>query len=251
MSEADLNEREITEIKRPELTSTQLAVQASDARKNALQQEMDLLTEMIGKISNIDGNDWLVVENVPAIAYLLTKMPLAKGATLSYPEAMAMAFTCVSEKANPWTGEVYRTGPFRFGTNVQQKINKLRREGIQVGVPSFDPQFRDWPAGKKLTRYDYVTKREISFDMPREPGMTCNLPLGKSLVSQTVWLIENFVSSNDNWYSRMDHMLQVRALGRCVTFGGGEGVSDNVGVDTPEDTKEVEVSEIPKIKVSK
>jgi hypothetical protein len=229
-------------------SETRLAVQASDARKTNAQQEIELLTE---KISAITGKDWLLVENVPSIAYVLTKMPLAKGATLSYVEAIAMAFTAITEGANPFTGELYRTGPFRFATNVQAKINKLRKQGIQVGVPQFEPRIRDWPEGKKLTRYDVVTRREVAFSMPNEPGMTCKLPIGRDSVSQTVWLIENYVATNANWFERMDHMLQVRALGRCVTFGGGEGVSEPIGLDAPEDVKQVEETEFPKIKVSK
>jgi hypothetical protein len=231
------------------ISETQLAVQVSEARKNSAQQEIELLTE---KISCITGKDWLLVENVPSIAYVLTKMPLAKGATLSYVEAIAMAFTAITEGANPFTGELYRTGPFRFATSVQGKVNKLRKYGIKVGVPSFTPKNRPWPQGRKLTRYDSISRREVAFDMPEEPGMQCDLPLGKDgIATQTVWLCDNYVATNQNWYDRIEHMLMVRALGRCVTFGCGEGVSDQIGIEAPEDTKEISETESPRISVKK
>jgi hypothetical protein len=234
-------------ITAPQMSTTQLAVQASDARKVGLQLQTDLLAKVVNQ-------QWDSPDNQPlAMAFLLTHMPLAKGATMSLPEALAFYLTAIAEGANPFTGELYRTGAWRFATNVQAKINKLRKMGIDVGVPKFTKKEREWPKidGKPKKLIRYVNNQAVSFDMEKEPGVVCEITIGKSPVEQEVWLIGEYMPNNQNWYDRMDHMLQVRALGRCVTFGGGEGVSDQVGVDAPEDVKQVEEVETPKIKVSK
>lgn len=201
----------------------QLALVRSKAAELAEQKSNDVL-------SAISTYDWKAVKP-PELAAILSKVPFkAKVGEPDYYlkpwQAMVFAMRCYELGLSPFSNEVW-FNPQNNKVNVsfEGKQKLARDRGYNFGPPQFIREMRDknLPAGMP----------DLAGDPKKEVGVKCRMsvsgPAGKEFAEYTAWLSEWYVPSSPVWKSKPEHMLQLRAAEKCLSFASGTGSSEMPG----------------------
>lgn len=179
----------------------------------------------IEKFSQVTTLDW---KNIPPpmLAQLLVNIPF-KGATgepdyyLQPWQAMIFALRAFELGLSPFSNEIW-FNPKNNKTNVsfEGKLKLARMHGMKLSPPVF----KRIPAeeSKPLVAYKCTI---ISPDGPCE---------------YTATLKEWMVAKSPVWREKPDHMLQLRAAEKCLSFATGSGSSELMGEQDLQAGKEVE-----------
>lgn len=160
----------------------------------------------------MDWKQW----RLPVTAALLARIPQKGGRDGDYfltrEEAAVWAIVSYEMNLSPFTGDTYfMRGSNRVNVTLQGKLKRARQEGFNLGAPKFERLPAD------------ITKPCV--------GYKCILPVSNGKQSGQVeyaaMLTEWMMPSNPNWKTRTEHMLQVRAFEKAVSFASGVGVSEN------------------------
>jgi hypothetical protein len=199
-----------------------LAIQTSTQEK--------LQAKQLEQLSEMSSFDWKAVPP-PMLAQMLVQMPF-KGAAgepdyfLAPWQAMVFAMRCFELGLSPFSNEVW-FNPKNNKTNVtfEGKLKLARKQGLNLGPPRFERIPAD--ATKPLVAY------------------RCRIHSPNGDCEYTATLKEWQVTTSPVWKAKPDHMLQLRAAEKCLSFASGIGASELPGEGDL--GKEPERSELPTI----
>jgi hypothetical protein len=179
----------------------------------AAQQAIALREEkQMAMLEKMDTFDWKALAP-PVMAQILTKVPF-KGKDgvpeyLTLTEAMIFAIRCYELGLSPISGEVWfdkRT--CKTNVTTEGKLKLARKNGFNFGPPKF-------------------TRVERQMNGRQDHGYTCSMSVnGSERAEYTAYLSEWMVAASPVWKTKPDHMLQLRAMEKCISFASGTGVSE-------------------------
>ncbi len=182
----------------------------------ALQTETQnkLQAKQLEQLNAMSSFDWKAVPP-PMLAQMLVQMPF-KGGTgepdyfLAPWQAMVFAMRCFELGLSPFSNEVW-FNPKNNKTNVtfEGKLKLARKQGLNLGPPQFERIPED------------VTKPLVAYKC------TINSPTGPC--QYIAYLKDWQVPTSPVWKAKPDHMLQLRAAEKCLSFASGIGSSELPG----------------------
>ena len=177
------------------------------------------------KLSGLTSLDWKQIPP-PMLAQILVSIPF-KGSSdqpdyyLTPVQGMIFALRCFELGLSPFSNEVW-FNPKNNKVNVtfEGKLKLARMNGMRLSPPLFERLPAD--ATKPLVAYK----------------CTIQAPHGKC--EYTATLKEWAVAKSPVWREKPDHMLQLRAAEKCLSFATGSGSSELMGEQDLQTGKEVE-----------
>ena len=177
------------------------------------------------KLSGLTSLDW---KNIPPpmLAQLLVNIPF-KGASgdpdyfLQPWQAMIFALRAFELGLSPFSNEVW-FNPKNNKTNVsfEGKLKLARMHGMKLSPPKF----------KRVPEDE--TKPLVAY--------TCTIKTPDGECEYTATLKEWRMPSSPVWRDKPEHMLQLRAAEKCLSFATGSGSSELMGEQDLQTGKEVE-----------
>ncbi|MBO0887483.1 hypothetical protein J2P12_00120 [Candidatus Bathyarchaeota archaeon] len=189
-------------------SAIQKAVEIQKATQEALQKKQ------IEQLNEISSFDWKAVPP-PMLAQMLVQMPFKGGAGepdyfLAPWQAMVFAMRCFELGLSPFSNEVW-FNPKNNKVNVtfEGKLKLARKQGLDLGPPTFERIPKD--PDKPLVAY------------------RCTISSPNGNCQYTATLKEWQVLTSPVWKAKPDHMLQLRAAEKCLSFASGIGTSELPG----------------------
>ncbi len=183
-----------------------LAIKA-DAQERLQSKQL----ESLGQIANFD---WKAVPP-PMLAQMLVNIPFKGGQGepdyfLAPWQAMIFAMRCYELGLSPFSNEVW-FNPKNNKTNVtfEGKLKLARLQGLNLSPPHLERIPTD--TSKPLLAYKCTIKT---------PSGNCEY---------TATLKDWMQSKSAVWREKPDHMLQLRAAEKCLSFASGIGSSELMG----------------------
>jgi len=177
------------------------------------------------KLSGITSLDWKAIPP-PMLSQILVAIPFRGSGSdpdyyLTPVQGMIFALRCFELGLSPFSNEVW-FNPKNNKVNVtfEGKLKLARMNGQNLSPPLFERQPAD--VSKPLLAYK----------------CTIVAPHGKC--EYTATLKEWRVASSPVWRDRPDHMLQLRAAEKCLSFATGSGSSELMGEQDLQTGKEAE-----------
>jgi len=166
------------------------------------------------KLNAVASLDWKAVPP-PVLAQVLTQMPF-KGKTgepdyfLKPWQALVFAMRCYELGLSPFSNEVW-FNPVNNKVNVsfEGKLKLARKNGLNLSPPKFERIPAD--ATQPLVAY------------------RCTMMSPTGLCEYTATLKEWKVATSPVWREKQEHMLQLRAAEKCLSFASGIGSSELMG----------------------
>jgi len=200
--------------------------QATQDSQNKLQvAKLDLAAEQerksLEKLNAVASLDW---KNIPppVLAQVLTQMPFKGSGTdpdyfLKPWQALVFAMRCYELGLSPFSNEVW-FNPKNNKVNVtfEGKLKLARKQGLNLGPPRFEVLKRPFPKGRMIAGFD------------QDQGQKCSMTTSNQgdPAEYTAWLSEWYVPASPVWKAKPDHMLQLRAAEKCLSFASGIGSSE-------------------------
>jgi hypothetical protein len=170
--------------------------------------------EQLERLSSISSLDWKSIPP-PMLAQLLVNMPF-KGQSgepdfyLEPWQAMVFAIRCYELELSPFSNEVwFNPKNNKVNQTFEGKLKRARMQGMNLSPPTFKRIPED--ATKPLVAYE------------------CTIKTPQGPCSYTATLKEWKMPSSPVWRDRPDHMLQLRAAEKCLSFATGSGASELMG----------------------
>lgn len=214
---------------------------AEIVKNDAIQQREQKGMEAINAIAEFD---WTHVPP-PQLASLLTRIPFKAGGSdpdyyLQPWQAMIFAMRCFELGLSPFSGEVWFNPKVnKVNVTLEGKMKLARKAGMNFGPPHYERVERKgrFVPNTKIEDYGYRCTMSVAIGSKREQA------------EYTAWLSEWMVPTSPVWKSKPDHMLQLRALEKCISFASGTGASEMMG-ERDIDPGTGSVPEMPQIEVT-
>jgi hypothetical protein len=189
-------------------------------------------------MESMDKLDWKDLKP-PVIATVLAKIPRrGRGGEMVFlkpVQALIFALRCYELGLSPFGNEVW----FNADTNtvnitLEGKRKLAHDKGYKFGPCQFKRQIRDWPSAKQKPA-----------GIAQDIGYTCQLPVHgwDKPTEYTAWLSEWYMPRSPVWQEKPEHMLQVRAQEKAISFATGVGASEMPGDD------DIAGAEVPQVEV--
>jgi hypothetical protein len=168
----------------------------------------------LAKFENISSLDWKQIPP-PMLAQILVSIPFKGSGSdpdyyLTPVQGMIFALRCFELGVSPFSNEVwFNSKNNKVNVTFEGKLKLARMNGLNLSPPLFERVPSD--PGKPLVAY----------------RCTIMAPHGKC--EYTATLKEWMVSSSPVWKAKPDHMLQLRAAEKCLSFATGSGASELPG----------------------
>lgn len=179
-----------------------------------------LQNKQLEAIAGISSLDWTNIPP-PILAQLLVQMPFKGGSNepdfyLAPWQALVFAMRCYELGLSPFSNEVW-FNPKNNKVNItfEGKLKLARKQGLDLGPPKFERLTRKMPGNKPGEDYGY--KCTMTTSRNGDPA------------EYTAWHSEWAVASSPVWKAKPDHMLQLRAAEKCLSFASGIGSSELMG----------------------
>lgn len=197
------------------------AIEIKQQRSEALQSRQ---LEALGKVESLD---WTKVPP-PLLAQVLVNMPFKGGSGdpdyyLQPWQALVFAMRCFELGLSPFSNEVW-FNPKNNKVNVtfEGKLKLARKQGLELGPPHFERVEKKTADGKPV----FAPGSKFP-----DWGYRCTMTTTRNgdLAEYTAWYSEWNVPKSPVWQSKPDHMLQLRAAEKCLSFASGIGSSELMG----------------------
>lgn len=192
------------------------AAVAEAKEERALVKTTESTNAALALPTSMDWKKW----ELPMTAALLAQIPMPSrdgDKYLSPQQAAIWAIVSYEQGLSPFTGETwFNPQNNKVNLTLQGKLTRARNLGMKLGAPTFERIPAD------------ATKPCIAYK--------CILPTSNGKVEYTATLAEWLMPTNPNWKNRPEHMLQVRAYEKAVSFAAGVGASEDPGDRDIEDT---------------
>lgn len=196
------------------LSSPQFNTPRELAKANFAEEQERKSLEKLNAVASLD---W---KNIPppVLAQVLTQMPFKGSGTepdyfLKPWQALVFAMRCYELGLSPFSNEVW-FNPKNNKVNVtfEGKLKLARKQGLNLGPP----------------RFERVTRKYQGKD---DWGYTCKMSTSNKgdPAEYTAWYAEWYVAASPVWKAKPDHMLQLRAAEKCLSFASGIGSSELMG----------------------
>jgi hypothetical protein len=200
------------------------AVLKSEMVANSQQKQID-------KLAGINSLDW---KNLPPpmLASMLVQIPFKGSGTdpdyfLAPVQAMIFAMRCYELGLSPFSNEVwFNPKSNKINVTFEGKLKLARMAGMKLSPPRFERI----PAKGPLEAY------------------RCEMDSPTGKCEYTAYLKDWQVSSSPVWKAKPEHMLQLRAAEKCLSFATGSGASELPDDRDLETGKEV-ATVLPEIEV--
>jgi hypothetical protein len=170
--------------------------------------------EQLEKLSGLSSLDWKAIPP-PMLAQMLINIPFRGSGTdpdyyLEPWQAMIFAMRCFELELSPFSNEVW-FNPKNNKVNVsfEGKLKLARKQGLNLSPPVWERIPEDH--SKPLVAYK------------------CTIVAPKGPCTYIATLKEWKMPSSPVWRDRQEHMLQLRAAEKCLSFATGSGVSELMG----------------------
>jgi hypothetical protein len=170
--------------------------------------------ESLERLSGIESLDWKKIPP-PMLAQMLINIPFKGSGTdpdyyLQPWQAMIFAMRCFELELSPFSNEVW-FNPKNNKVNVtfEGKLKLARKNGLNLSPPVFERIPED--AAKPLM------------------AVKCTITAPHGPCVYTATLKEWRMPSSPVWRDRPEHMLQLRAAEKCLSFATGTGASELMG----------------------
>jgi hypothetical protein len=193
---------------------TEMGVRSTYMEKAAvLKSEMvaNSQAKQLEKLNQISELDWKKLPP-PMLASMLVQIPFKGSGTepdyfLAPVQAMIFAMRCFELGLSPFSNEVW-FNPKNNKVNVtfEGKLKLARMNGMKLSPPRFERMPGD--AAKPLVAY------------------RCEMDSPTGKCEYTAYLKDWQVSSSPVWKAKPEHMLQLRAAEKCLSFATGSGASE-------------------------
>ena len=178
-----------------------------------LQQSMVSTAQQKGldKLASIQSFDWKAVPP-PMLAQMLIQIPFKGSGTdpdyyLQPFQAMIFAMRCYELGLSPFSNEVwFNPRNNKVNCTFEGKLKLARMNGLNLSPPVFTRIPAD--AAKPLVAYH------------------CKIHAPSGDCEYTAYLKDWQVTSSPVWKSKPEHMLQLRAAEKCLSFATGSGASE-------------------------
>jgi len=178
-------------------------------------------------IDQVESFDWKHVPP-PQLAQVLCRIPFKGGANepdfyLQPWQALIFAMRCFELGLSPFSGEVwYNPKVNKVNVTLEGKMKLARDRGYDFGPPHFTRKTQPWATPQVAANFP-GRKEDV--------GYLCTMKLMKTGESAeyTAWLSEWYVSRSPVWKEKTEHMLQLRAYEKCISFASGAGTSEMPG----------------------
>ena len=137
-------------------------------------------------------------------------------------QALIWAMRCYELELSPLGNETwFNAESNKVNITLEGKREIARKRGYQFGPSTFERLERPWPKGKP--------KPNIQFEA--DIGYKCMLPVvgWKTPAEYTAWLSEWYMPYSPVWRDKPEHMLQIRAQEKALSFCTGVGQSELPG----------------------
>lgn len=175
----------------------------------------------------------------PLMAQLLTRIP-RKGRTqepdwyMTYEQGLAFAIRCFELGLSPLSDDVFfMRDTWKAGITTSGKRRLARVDGLNLSPPQMTRRTRPWVG-------------RAQFGLAEDVGYECKMVVNndsQNPATYMAWISEWGVSGSPVWQAKPEHMIQVRAYEKCLTFASGSGISqmpDEQELE-PEETSVVEI----------
>lgn len=201
-----------------------LAVITAEAKDVAVSRREAQQAAVIDAVSSFD---WKHVPP-PQLAQVLCRIPFKGGANepdfyLQPWQALIFAMRCFELGLSPFSGEVwYNPKVNKVNVTLEGKMKLARDRGYNFGPPHFERKVQPWPKSKTANLPPGVTE---------DIGYKCTMKLMglNEDAEYTAWMSEWYVSRSPVWKEKTEHMLQLRAYEKCISFASGAGTSEMPG----------------------
>lgn len=185
-------------------------------KQDALEKEQKAV-EFANQVNDLD---WKKLPP-PLMAQILRKIP-RKGKVgepayyLTLEQALVFALRCYELDLSPLSDDVFfMPDTWKVGITTSGKRNRARKDGLNLAAPQFTRLTRPWPKGKSIP------------GLTEDVGFTCKMVVNNDInnpASYTAWVSE-WSTGSGVWRDKPEHMAQVRAYEKCLTFASGTGIS--------------------------
>ena len=222
MSAKTALEAKLTEMKQAVDEGQSLAEVTAAAKDAALTRREVAQAAVVEQVTDFD---WKHVPP-PQLAQVLCRIPFKAGAGepdfyLQPWQALIFAMRCFELGLSPFSGEVwYNPKVNKVNVTLEGKMQLARNRGYNFGPPHFERKTQPWPK----------TAQAIP-GRTEDIGYICSIKLLSSgeTAQYTAWLSEWYVSKSPVWQAKTEHMLQLRAYEKCISFASGAGSSEMPG----------------------
>lgn len=206
------------------------------AKPTASDMVKDADKPLLAMMETLNSLDWRDMKP-HQMAFLLMQKPfMAQGGGtlfLSFRQALLFATRCYELQVSPFSSEVW-FDPSRASVNLtlEGKRQVARAKGIDLGPPKFEELRREWSDIPRITEnVDSLKKLGFKYDV----GVKCMIRVGKpehqEYSEYIAWMSEWLVERSPVWKSKPLHMLQTRAVEKCISMALGTGASDMIHDD--------------------
>ena len=195
------------------------------------QQRTSAADQQLAKMAAIDKLDWKALPP-PLLAQILSQIPYKGGQGepdyyLTPIQALIFAMRAFELGLSPFSNEIW-FNPKNNKANVsfEGKLKLARDKGMNFGPPHFARVEREASAAllKGLPQIGPAGK---------EPGIKCTITVQMGSTTEkaeyTAWLSEWYMARSPVWKEKPEHMLQLRAAEKCISFASGVGSSEMPG----------------------
>ncbi len=213
---ADEREGQVVMFQSPPVPQSDVGNKAALAKVNAAEEQERKSLEKLNAVASLD---W---KNIPppVLAQVLTQMPFKGSGTdpdyfLKPWQALVFAMRCYELGLSPFSNEVW-FNPKNNKVNVtfEGKLKLARKQGLNLGPPKFERVTRKIPPGSPMAKEDWGYKCTMTTSNKGDDA------------EYTAWYSEWVVPSSPVWKTKGDHMLQLRAAEKCLSFASGIGSSE-------------------------
>lgn len=211
----------------------QSATEQLKAQREAERQEK--LVKQQEFVEQFNMYDWKTLPP-PIMSQILTRIPRRGKQNepdwyLSPEQALVFALRCFELGLSPLSDDVFfQKETWKVGVATSGKRRLARVEGLNLSPPQFKRLTRPWPGNKKL------------HGLPEDVGFECRMVVNgdsEHPATYTAWISE-WSTGGGVWVAKPEHMCQVRAYEKCLTFASGSGIS------AMPDEQEIE-AEVPEV----
>lgn len=210
--------------------------------ETSMQQAVEIKAEMVSlaqqkaveKLAGIASFNWKDIPP-PMLAQMLIQIPF-KGATgepdyyLQPFQAMIFAMRCFELGLSPFSNEVWFNPKVnKVNVTFEGKLKLARMNGMNLSPPVFE---------------------RIPVEMTKPlVAYKCSIQSPQGPCQYTAYLKDWQVLRSPVWKEKPEHMLQLRAAEKCLSFATGSGASEMPGEQDLEVGKEA-IAVVPEIKVT-
>lgn len=188
---------------------------------------------LLAVIEQMDSLDWAKLKPHQVAVLLMQKPFNAPGGgtmTLTFKQALIMAYRCAELQCSPFSGEVwFNTQNSSVNLSYEGKKRVARNMGLDIGPAQFEWMERPW---EKVPRISDNGKAAQQAGFKHDVGVRCKMRVGPVANAEYAiydcWLSDWYQPRSPIWKDRATHMIMTRAAEKALSMAMGTGASEPI-----------------------